>query len=263
MSTGVDLQRLAVHRDAPDRRALAPPRRIWSRYVVPIGLLLGLLGVIAWASKDALLPARAVTIAPVIFSETAAQVEGAPLFKAAGWIEPRPTAVQVTALTEGVIEKLSVIEGQEVKTGDEIARLIARDAELVLAEGQAMCELQYAERDSANAALEAAKTTLENPVKLQADLAESESMFARIDGELAALPKQIEAAKAKLLIAKQDYDGKRDAGEAVSGRSIQRARASLTRRKQSLMNFTPNSRASSAKRKRSPTAAMRFAGNLS
>jgi HlyD family secretion protein len=98
---------------------------------------------------------------------------------------------------------------------------------LVLAEGQAMCELQYAERDSANAALEAAKTTLENPVKLQADLAESESMFARIEGELAALPKQIEAAKAKLLIAKQDYDGKRDAGDAVAGRSIQRAKSEL------------------------------------
>jgi HlyD family secretion protein len=227
MSTGVDLQRLAVHRDAPAERSLAPPRRIWSRYVVPIGLVVGLLGVIVWASKDALLPAKPVTIAPVIFSESAAQTEGAPLFKAAGWIEPRPTAVQVTALTEGVIEKLSVIEGQQIKAGDEVARLIRRDAELALADGQAMCELRYAELDSANATLAAAKTSLENPIKLEADLAEAEGMLARIEGELAAVPKQIEAARAKLLIAQQDYDGKRDAGDAVSGRSRQRAKSEL------------------------------------
>jgi multidrug efflux pump subunit AcrA (membrane-fusion protein) len=227
MSTGVDLQRLAVHRDAPAERALAPPRRIWSRYVVPIGLVLGLLAVIAWSSKDALLPAHPVTIAPVIFSESAAQAEGAPLFKAAGWVEPRPTAVQVPALTEGIIDKLSVIEGQQVEAGQEVARLIRRDAELALAEGQAMCEQRDAELDSANATLTAAKTSLENPIKLEAELAEAEAMLARIEGELAALPKQIEAAKAKLLIAQQDYDGKRDAGDAVSGRSLQRAKSEL------------------------------------
>jgi RND family efflux transporter MFP subunit len=227
MSTGVDLQRLAVHRDAPAERALAPPRRIWSRYVVPIGIVLGLLGVIAWSSKDALLPAHPVTIAPVIFSESAARSEGAPLFKAAGWVEPRPTAVQVPALTEGIVERLSVIEGQEVEAGQEVARLIRRDAELTLADGQAMCELRDAELDSANATLAAAKTTLDSPVKLEAELAEAEAMLARIEGELASLPKQLQAAKAKLLIAQQDYDGKRDAGDAVSGRSRQRAKSEL------------------------------------
>jgi HlyD family secretion protein len=44
---------------------------------------------------------------------------------------------------------------------------------------------------------------------------------------LAALPLQIAAAEAKLLLAEQDFEGKRDAGEAVAGRARQRAQSEL------------------------------------
>ena len=128
----VDLKSLAVDRSPPNVRSVAPPRRIWSRYVLPGALLVGFLAVIAWAARDSLLPAKAVTVMPVVFSEAAMQTEGAPLFKAAGWVEPRPTAVQATALAEGVIEQLLVIEGQRVKKDEVVARLIDRDAELAL-----------------------------------------------------------------------------------------------------------------------------------
>ena len=117
MNAQVDLKRLAVHRETTVTRAIGPPRRIWSRYVMPAAMIVGLLGVIAWAARDSLLPARDVTVMPVVFSEGTVSTEGAPLFKAAGWVEPRPTAVQVTALAEGVVEQLLVIEGQRVQKG--------------------------------------------------------------------------------------------------------------------------------------------------
>jgi RND family efflux transporter MFP subunit len=227
MNPQVDLQRLAVHREAAAARGIHPPSRIWSRYVLPAALILGLVGVIAWAARDSLLPATAVTVMPVVFSDAAVQTEGAPLFKAAGWVQPRPTAVQATALAEGVVERLSVIEGQRVEKGQEVARLIDRDAALALDEAKVEVELRRAELKSAEAAIVAAETTLANPVQLQAALAEAEAMLARAQSDLAALPRQIEAAEAKLLLARQDYEGKSEAGEVVSGRSLQRSKSEL------------------------------------
>jgi HlyD family secretion protein len=227
MSTQVDLKRLAVDRAPSAARSVAPPERIWSRYVLPAALIVGFLAVVTWSARDSFLPARSVTVMPVIFRETTVQTEGAPLFKAAGWVEPRPTAVQVTALAEGVVEELLVIEGQRVRKGQEVARLIARDAELALAEAKAEIELREAELHGAEATLAVAQTTLAYPVQLQAMLAEAEAMLARAQNELASLPLQIKAAEAKLLLAEQDYDGKRDAGDAVSGRALQRAQSEL------------------------------------
>jgi RND family efflux transporter MFP subunit len=231
MSTQVDLKRLAVDRTAPAARRIAPPERIWSRYVLPGGLLLGFLAVIAWSARDSFLPAHGVTVMPVIFSETTVQTEGAPLFKAAGWVEPRPTSVQVTALAEGVVEELLVIEGQRVQKGQEVARLIARDAELALAEAKAEVELRQAELKSAQVTLAAAETTFKYPLQLQASLAEAEAMLARAQSELAGLPLQIHAAEAQCLLAHQDYEGKREAGDAVSGRALERAKSVLESQK--------------------------------
>jgi HlyD family secretion protein len=230
----VDLRSLAVDRTPSIARGIAPPARIWSRYVLPAALLIGFLAVIAWAARDSLLPAKPVTVMPVVFSESAVQTEGAPLFKAAGWIEPRPTTVQATALAEGIVEELLVIEGQRVEQGQPVARLIARDAELALAEAKAQVALRKAELDSARATLEAAETTLRFPVQLQAALAESEAMLARVQNELAALPLQIAAAQARLRFAEQDYEGNRDARDAVSGRAVQRSQSALDAAKAAL-----------------------------
>jgi multidrug efflux pump subunit AcrA (membrane-fusion protein) len=194
---------------------------------MPAALIVGLLGVIAWAARDSLLPAREVTVMPVVFSEGIVSAEGAPLFKAAGWVEPRPTAVQVTALAEGVVERLLVIEGQRVEKGQEVARLIDRDAELALAEAKVEIELRQAELASAQAALAAAQTAIEQPVQLQAELAEAEAMLARAQNEQATLPSQIRAAEAQCHLAQQDYDGKIAARDAVSGRALQRAKSEL------------------------------------
>src|SRR5436309_6218831 len=117
MDQRVDLRQLAVRRDGgpPAPRAR---RHLVSRYLLPGAVLLGFAALAAWSARDALRPPRSVTVVPVVASHGELQAEaGAPLFQAAGWVEPRPTPVLVTALTEGVVERLLVVEGQEVVAG--------------------------------------------------------------------------------------------------------------------------------------------------
>ncbi|HEX6985476.1 MAG TPA: hemolysin D, partial [Planctomycetaceae bacterium] len=118
----IDLRELAVDRTAdrhPD--ALGPKPRWVSRFVLPLALIAGFAAVIGWAAKDMLSPGRPVTVVPVFVTRSAAEREGTPLFKAAGWVEPRPTAIRVPALSPGVIERLLVVQDQQVKDGEPIA----------------------------------------------------------------------------------------------------------------------------------------------
>src|SRR5262245_66194029 len=129
MSTPVDLRQLAVRREGPARAGAPPPRRrhLLTRYLLPGAILLGFAALVAWAGWDSLLPARPVTVVPVLASRAELRQEGTPLFQGAGWVEPRPTPVVVTALAEGVIEKLLVVEDQQVKAGEPVATPIAAD----------------------------------------------------------------------------------------------------------------------------------------
>ena len=98
MSSEVDLQQLAIDRGGRAGPAVRPRRHVLTRYVLPGLLLAGFLALLAWASRDVVFPARPVTVVPVLATQASVQQEGTPLFKAAGWIEPRPTPVRVAAL---------------------------------------------------------------------------------------------------------------------------------------------------------------------
>ncbi|MBI3412001.1 MAG: efflux RND transporter periplasmic adaptor subunit [Planctomycetes bacterium] len=212
MNPNVDLRQLAVRREAsaPRRRS----RHVWTRFVLPGVVLAGFVAVFGWAARDSLLPARSVTVVPVMTTRMEVQTEGTSLFQSAGWVEPRPTPILVTALTEGVVEKMFVVEGQKVKAGDKVARLIEADAALALQAAEADLELRQAELENSNAALKAARTNLEKPVHLQAALGEAEATVAQKETELAALPFQITVAKAKMISTKQSYAGKKQAASS-------------------------------------------------
>jgi RND family efflux transporter MFP subunit len=209
MSANVDLRQLAVRRDVPPPR---PPSRrraqLVTRYLLPGGVLLGFLGVAAWAARDGLLPARPVTVVPVLTSRAPVSQGGAPLFQAAGWVEPRPTPVVVTALAEGVVDKLLVVEGQEVQAGEVVARLLDADAKLALEAAQADLQLRQAERSSARAALGAARTNFAQPAHLQAAAAEADALLAQKETDLVDVPFQLRQAEARLWLARRDHEAK-------------------------------------------------------
>lgn len=184
----VDLSQFAVRRDAGgDGQPTHGPRRrrhLLTRYVLPFGLLLGFLSLVAWSARESLLPSRSVTVMPVLSARTAVQQAGTPLFQAAGWVEPRPTPIVVTALAEGVVERLLVVEDQEVVADEPVAYLIDADAKLALEGAEAELALREADLARAKANLTSARKRVEYPVHLEEPLTEAEAALAKAQKEL-------------------------------------------------------------------------------
>jgi multidrug efflux pump subunit AcrA (membrane-fusion protein) len=227
MNPNVDLRQLAIRRESGVSPLPVLRRHLLTRYLIPAGVLLGFAAVFAWAARDSLLSAQPVTVVPVLTSRAAVQQGGAALFQAAGWVEPRPTPVLVTALAEGVVEQLLVVEGQEVQAGAPVAKLIEADARLALQAAEADLRLREADRDAARAALAAARTNNTQPVHLQAPLAEAEAMLAQKETDLADVPFQRRTAQAREQLARRDYEGKAQASGALAGITLQAAQKEL------------------------------------
>lgn len=223
----VDLRELAV-----DRGGSEPPRRhvrrhLLTRYVLPTMLVLGFLLLVGWASWGLIFPPIAVTVAPVYATTADVRQEGVPLFKAAGWIEPRPTPVRVAALAPGVVEQLLVVEDQPVTAGQPIAELVKDDAELAYQQALADLALRQAELDETRAALAAAETRFKQPVHLQAALGEAVAALARVQTQLKNLPFELRRAEADHEAVAKVYEGKQAASGVVAGIEIDLAKSKL------------------------------------
>ena len=103
----IDISQLAIDRQAEQQIRRGRPHLV-SRFLVPGLIIFCFLVLMTWAGWDFLFPPRDVRVMPVVVSVAESRVEGTPLFNAAGWIEPRPTAIRVAALAPGVVEKLLV-----------------------------------------------------------------------------------------------------------------------------------------------------------
>jgi multidrug efflux pump subunit AcrA (membrane-fusion protein) len=212
----VDLKELAIDRGSPSRSLIAPPRRFVTRYILPAILVAGFVGLFAWATRDAFLPRTKVTVVSVHSTREEIQASGTPLFKAAGWVEPRPTPIRVAALAEGVIQDLLVVEDQAVAKDEPIAILVDDDAKLNLAAAKATLALRTAELQQCQATLDAAITNLEEPTHLQAAAAEAQAELASVETRLTTIPFQVSAAAAKLKFAEATLKAQQEAGNAVS-----------------------------------------------
>ena len=220
MSNDVDLRDLAVDRSGKGRTVIRTRRNVFSRYVLPSGLLIGFLTLVAWASKDILFPPRTVTVVPVFATMAELQQGGTPLFQAAGWIEPRPTPLRVAALAPGVVETLLVVEDQAVKEGEPIAELVKADAQLAHEATLANLDLRQAELEQAQATFAAAETRFKQPVHLEASLNEADAALASLNTELKNLPFELRRAEADRKALQRDYEGKKSASGVIAGIKI-------------------------------------------
>lgn len=227
MSADVDIRQLAIVRDEAAAPKVTRRRHILSRYVVPGLLIVGFAGVMAWAARDRIFPPKEVWIVPVMASQSTSQHEGTPLFQAAGWIEPRPTPIRVAALAPGVVEKLLVVQGQPVKAGEPVAKLVDQDAKLARDHAEADLQINQAELSAVQADVQAAHTKFEKPVHLQAALGEAEAALAAVDTELTNLPFETRRAEAQLEFAEKDYKGKQSAEGSVPERAVNEAKSML------------------------------------
>ncbi|MEM1226318.1 MAG: efflux RND transporter periplasmic adaptor subunit [Planctomycetota bacterium] len=224
--THLDLRQLAIDRPKP-QTSTQVERRWLTRYLVPIGVLLGFAALLSVAAGLQFTVATEVTVCPVIVKRGLTQQAGTPLFQAAGWIEPRPTAITVAALAAGVVEELLVVEGQDVQQGQVIARLITVDAEIEVQQAKATLQKSESERQEAEAELNAAQLQRDNPLHLRLPLAEARGVLAKALTESDKLPYLIEAAETELSVRQRSYEAKMRAGDAVPGSALRTAEGEL------------------------------------
>ncbi|MCE2654328.1 MAG: efflux RND transporter periplasmic adaptor subunit [Planctomycetaceae bacterium] len=158
---------------------VARPRRRWvTRVGVPGVVLAGAAVVLGWSMREAWRARVAVEVVPVV--GVAGVVDGGGearveaggggggvatpaagwVVQAPGWVEPAPYAVGVPALAEGVVESVEVLEGQPVKAGEVVARLVSRDAELAVRSAEAQVAQKRADVSRARAAVATAEAAV-------------------------------------------------------------------------------------------------------
>ena len=208
MSTPVDLRELAFKRTPGGAGRIRRPRALWSRYVLPCVILGGCVGVMVWSLRDSLWTAKPVTVVSVVASRTDVVAVNTPLFQAAGWVEPRPQPVVVSALVEGIVDEILVVEGQAVQANQIVAKMVSRDAEIAVQRAAADVRLRAAELLAAKAGSVSAEALFNEPITLLASLADADATRAKVETELARLPALLRGAEAKRAFSEKELLGK-------------------------------------------------------
>jgi len=215
----------------------AAPRRRWSgRFAdwLPLGILLGFIALFLVVLGDRIVPARQLDVVTVVTVRSDAVsgdaseaqaisgrevrregVETRPIdpwetpmqFQASGWVEPDPLPIKATALVDGIVDTVHVLEGQTVEKGQLLAQLIDDDATLDLATARNELETLRGESE-AHAAMEA--VALAELATLEKEIAAAEAVrdeiadrVARFDRVPAGTVAEREAVQARLELATQ------------------------------------------------------------
>lgn len=204
--------------------------------LIPWAILLGFVALLIALFGNRFVPARPLEIASVVImrqaatgpeptlapaevanasggsaqlkNSSASSYDSPMLFQASGWVEPDPYPVMATALIDGVIDQVFVLEGEKVQRGQLLATLIDDDAKL---------DLQTAQNVLAS---------------LKAETASHIQEIAIAEAQLTSLTKQVAAAEARREEA-ADVARRREkiASDAIAEREVAEARLKLATRK--------------------------------
>lgn len=130
------------------KQSSSAPRRRLPAWSLPLAILLGFGLLFLLLLRDRILPAPSVEVAVVIGVEfeppaetgpakpsrlpARQRFEGPMAFQASGWIEPDPLPTKATALVNGVVDEVHVLEGDTVRKGQLLVTLIRTDMELAV-----------------------------------------------------------------------------------------------------------------------------------
>ncbi|MGA1631037.1 MAG: efflux RND transporter periplasmic adaptor subunit [Phycisphaerales bacterium] len=178
----------------------APPRRSLLRIGLPLSLLLAVMALLAFASRDSLRPRIAVEAVPVALR--AVEIQGEPsggdsVVVAPGWIEADPSTHRLAALADGVVEQVLVLEGERISVGQPIATLVADEARIALERADAERSRREAMRAEAEARLKAARLGREALIAPRRRVAIAESDAIRLAAQAAAAVATADAAASR------------------------------------------------------------------
>jgi RND family efflux transporter MFP subunit len=197
--------------DNPRADTRAPTRTRVIVFAAPALVALATLALLLWSAWPVVRPVPEVEVAQVVFDRST-QRESTPgstpttdaprstkTVQAAGWLEAEPFFIACTALADGVVESISVLEGQYVEEGTIVAELVKEDSELRVRRARAELDARRAALESAQAELDAAQRTWDEPVELQRAIETGKAALEENEAELARLPALIRAARARMI----------------------------------------------------------------
>ena len=184
-----------------DPVTLPLPAYPWkTRILIPATIVIALIAVAAWSVREAMLPVTDVRVMPTVLRPVQQPVpvardgeapsSGGVITQAAGWVEPDPYPVAISALADGIVHEVLVLDGQRVKAGEVVARLIDDDARLALRRAEA--ELAARQAD-----LRAAERSWENPTERRRAVETSRAMLEEARAQLAKLDADIAVERAR------------------------------------------------------------------
>ncbi|MBI5252254.1 MAG: efflux RND transporter periplasmic adaptor subunit [Desulfomonile tiedjei] len=181
------------------------PRFNWKLRVLLPGLVLGgFLLLLGFSAYEEFIPAVAVHASPVVLKTVEGNVSGSVTVQAAGWLEADPYKSYVTALTDGIVREVLVLDGETVSAGQVVVRLVDEDSHLMVQRAKDRVIELEATLAAEKADLQAAVTEWENPTERQlavdiasAQLAETRATLEQIASEIAMEESNLEHAKSQ------------------------------------------------------------------
>ena len=215
--------------DLPVAFKVPRPRRV--AILIPLAVLVSTLAVIGWSVWPMVRPARQVTVVQAVFDRAASVQTGinqdrpardVPTVQAPGWLEAEPFYIACTALADGIVERIEVLEGDYVEQGTVVARLVAEDAQIGLRRAEAELAQAEAALDVARAEHDAAEQFWEAPVELNRAVETRTAALAESEAELAQLPSLVDSALATLAGFEEEADRVRLSAERGATNDLER-----------------------------------------
>ena len=182
----------------------AMPRRSSLHVLIPIGVVVSLLAILAWSTWPLLHPARTIEIEqaivtvsnetqpqPVALASSSEPVQSTRMVQAAGWLESQPYFTAAPALTDGIIDEMLILEGDRVEAGQPLARMVDQDAVLMLNRAIASHQSAQAALILALAKKTSAEQNWDTPYELERDVANALAQLEGLKAQLAQLPSLI------------------------------------------------------------------------
>jgi multidrug efflux pump subunit AcrA (membrane-fusion protein) len=206
-----------------------PPPKALSRRSSPSALIAGILALaaIAWGFlllKPSIFPARHVETAHVRVESGVARASVA--VEATGWVEPDPFPVLVRPLVDGTVDRVEVVEGQEVKAGVTVlARLRSSMIEGEAEKKRTRVAHKSAHLPEVKADLDEAKALLEQKLELRREVARLTGERATTAAESDVADAEMRASSARVDSEQLELDAQVKLLAGGSGSEVLRARA--------------------------------------
>lgn len=203
------LSRAPTSATAPAAATTVPlPRSRWrTRVLIPAVLLVATLGLFGYAAGDALWPTTTVRVVPVVVKTgVTAQAAGTVVVQAPGWVEADPFPIAVSALADGVVQDVLVLEGQPVARDQVVVRLVPDDAKLALAAAQAARAERQSALDAARALRAEAESNWEHPIELTRARDTAAAQLEEKQAELERWPAELAREQAHAVYLQAEYD---------------------------------------------------------